>query len=46
MFKKESGLVQIWYKQVQANPEERENVPNLSNLQEVVFALLDGESDA
>lgn len=46
MFKKESGLVQIWFKQVQTNPEERENVPKLSNLQEVVFALLDGENDA
>ena len=46
MFNEKSGLVQIWYKQVQENPEERENVPKLSNLQEVVFALLDGESDA
>lgn len=46
MFNDKSGLVQIWYKQVQDNPEKRENVPKLSNLQEVVFALLDGESDA
>lgn len=46
MFNEKSGLVQIWYKQVQANPDERENVPKLSNLQEVVFALLDGEKDA
>lgn len=46
MFNEKSGLVQIWFKQVKANPEERENVPNLSNLQEVVFAMLDGEKDA
>ena len=46
MFNEKSGLVQIWYKQVKANPKERENVPNLSNLQEVVFTLLDGDSNA
>lgn len=46
MFNEKSGLVQIWYKQVKANPELREEVPALSNLREVVFALLDSDSNA
>ena len=46
MFTTESALVQIWVRNVitEKNPNgiyTREQVPNLSNLREMVYAVLD-----
>lgn len=41
MFNKNSGLVKIWVRNVEENIYLREKVPKLSNLQEVVYAVLD-----
>ena len=43
MFNAESGLVKLWVKNIQAenSPYTREMVPDISNLREVVFDLLD-----
>lgn len=46
MFNKDSGLVQIWYRQVKMKPELRESVPALSNLREIVFSMLDSDANA
>lgn len=41
-FTKDSALVKIWARNVKPNGKyERDDVPNLSNLREVVFELLD-----
>lgn len=45
MFNKNSGLVQLWVKNVK-DPQSvyiREMVPILSNLQTIVYSILDGE---
>lgn len=39
----DSGLVKIWVSAVKENRYTREQVPNLSNLREVVFKVLDKE---
>ncbi|GAA0116955.1 hypothetical protein [Clostridium senegalense] len=36
-----SGLVKIWARNVKAGNVAREDVPNLSNLREMVFKILD-----
>lgn len=46
MFTKESALVQIWARNVKTEKNSsglyvREQVPNLSNLREMVYAVLD-----
>lgn len=41
MFTTESALVKIWARNVANGNYTREQVPNLSNLREMVFALLD-----
>lgn len=41
MFNKNSGLVKIWVRNVEEGKYSREQVPKLSNLQEVVYAVLD-----
>lgn len=41
MFNENSGLVKIWRRNVQDGTVSREKVPKLSNLQEVVYAVLD-----
>lgn len=46
MFNENSGLVQIWYRNVKDGTVTREQVPKLSNLQEVIYALLDAEQTA
>ena len=46
MFHENSGLVKIWFDFVKSNPGQRENVPQLSNLREVVYAKLDGATHA
>lgn len=43
MFNEHSGLVAIWYNYVLARPEMRDQVPNLSNLRQVVYRKLDNE---
>lgn len=44
MFNDNSGLVGIWCNFVKANPDEREQVPNLSNLREVVYNIIENET--
>lgn len=41
MFNENSGLVKIWVRNVNENGYNRGQVPKLSNLQEVVYAVLD-----
>ena len=41
MFTMESALVKIWARNVVNGNYTREQVPNLSNLREMVFAVLD-----
>lgn len=41
MFNQNSGLVKIWVRNVENDTVTREQVPKLSNLQEVVYAVLD-----
>ena len=41
MFTTESALVKIWARNVMNGNYTREQVPNLSNLQECVYQLLD-----
>lgn len=41
MFTMESALVKIWARNVTNGNYTREQVPNLSNLREMVFAVLD-----
>jgi len=41
MFNENSGLVKIWVRNIQNGAYTREQVPNLSNLREMVFAVLD-----
>ncbi len=45
MFNTESGLVKLWVKNIQAenSPYTRDMVPNISNLKEVVYNILDVE---
>lgn len=45
MFNEHSGLVGIWFNYVKANPDKRNEVPNLSNLREMVFRKLEQETD-
>lgn len=41
MFTTESALVKIWARNVENGNYTREQVPNLSNLREMVFIVLD-----
>lgn len=43
MFSEDSQLVKAWVRLVKDGPYERGDVPELSNLQEVVYAVLDKE---
>ena len=45
MFTTESALVQIWARNVRNGNYTREQVPNLSNLREMVYAALDEENE-
>ena len=45
MFNENSGLVAIWAENVRLGKYNREQVPKLSNLQEVVWAVLDAETE-
>lgn len=41
MFDKDSGLVKIWVDNVEKDFYTREQVPNLLNLREAVYSILD-----
>lgn len=41
MFNENSGLVQLWVKNIRAENYTREQVPSLSNLREAVYGALD-----
>lgn len=43
MFNENSGLVKIWVSNVKTKGYTREKIPKLSNLQEIVWAVLDKE---
>lgn len=43
MFTIDSALVKLWAKYVENGTYTMDQVPNLSNLREMVFAVLDGE---
>lgn len=43
MFNENSQLVQSWVRLVKSGAYTRDQVPKLSNLQEIVWAVLDGE---
>lgn len=43
MFTTESALVQLWARYVREGKYTREQVPNISNLREMVYAVLDAE---
>lgn len=40
-FTKDSGLVKVWVRLVQNGTYTREDVPNMYNLREVVYEVLD-----
>lgn len=42
MFNKNSGLVQVWVNLIKQGTYTIEQVPNLSNLREVVASVLEG----
>lgn len=42
MFNKDSGLVKIWVNLIKQGAYTIEQVPNLSNLREVVASVLEG----
>lgn len=41
MFNENSALVKMWVRNVQEGNYSRENVPNLFNLRDIVYSLLD-----
>lgn len=43
MFNENSGLVQVWIRLIKQGLYTINNVPNLSNLREVVFNILNNE---
>lgn len=43
MFNENSGLVNLWLGAVRDGRYTREQVPKLSNLQEVVYSILDAQ---
>lgn len=44
MFNEKSGLVNLWLGAVRDGRYTREQVPKLSNLQEVVYSILDAQT--
>ena len=42
MFNENSVVVQVWVKAVQDGTKSIEEVPNLSNLREVVISIIEG----
>ena len=46
MFNEHSIVVQAWIRQIKQEVVTREDVPNLSNLRDVVYSILDNEEVA
>lgn len=42
-FTKDSYVVQAWVAEIQSERRSREEVPNIFNLREIVFSILDEE---
>ena len=42
MFNKNSGLVQVWLRLIKNNNYTIDQVPNISNLKEIVIKILEG----
>lgn len=40
MFNKNSGLVQVWVRLIKSGTYEISNVPNLSNLRDIVIEII------
>jgi len=45
MFTTESALVKLWVRYIKEGKYTREQVPNLSNLRECVYAVLNEEQE-
>ena len=45
MFNENSGLVQIWVRLIQSGTQNLDNVPNLSNLQDIVFSIVSKQEE-
>ena len=45
MFNENSGLVQIWVRLIQSGTQDLDNVPNLSNLQDIVFSIISKQEE-
>lgn len=45
MFNKDSGLVKVWVTLIQNGTYTIDQVPNLSNLKEVVESVLNGDAN-
>lgn len=43
MFNENSVIVKTWVELVRNGTYQKENVPNISNLQEIVFKVLEGK---
>lgn len=43
MFNESSVIVKTWVELVRNGTYKKENVPNISNLQEIVFKVLEGK---
>ena len=43
-FTKNSGLVKVWARQVKSGTYTRDQVPDMFNLREVVYAVLDEQA--
>lgn len=46
VFTKDSGLVKLWVRMVENGTYTREQVPNIYNLREVVYEVLDEDEAA
>lgn len=44
MFNENSGLVQVWVRLIQSGAYSLENIPNLSNLQDIVNSIIEKEN--
>ena len=44
MFNENSGLVQVWVRLIQSGAYSLENIPNLSNLQDIVNLIIKKEN--
>lgn len=46
MFNEESYIVKVWVKNVRSGQYQRGQVPDISNLQEAVYQILDESGEA